>query len=580
MDIIKWAFKWSGLQKKRLYISFGMSVFFTAFIIIEPFIFSRIIDDVLLPGNYDDLLPLLLTALVIGILGMAAKYTGLMSQEFLSQEIVRGMRKDLFARVIKQSPIFFRRNKGGDLITKCTGDVDTIRHFFCWVVPSAFENTLLVLFALTVFIVIDPLYALSLILITPVIAVLAVRLGKRMRPVHMAVREQRAKLSTVVNENINGIRVVKAFCREPFEVEKFSRENEGFRDAQITATRTWLRFTPYIESASQFLGVITLVIGGIMVILGRITLGQMQIFLSLSWVLNQPIINMGIYVNDSQRFFASGEKLMELYYSRNDIQNPKNPAESTKISGDIKFDNVSFRANDTDILKDINIEIKAGTTVGFMGPTGSGKTVLASLIPRFMDVTKGAVLIDGVNTNQYALEDLRGSIGMTMQDVFLFSASVEENVAYGDPEASIERIRKSATIADADGFVSKLSDGYKTIVGERGTGLSGGQKQRISLARALLPNPSILILDDTTSAVDMETEAEIQKQLRELPQHVTTLIIAQRVSSISHADKIYILENGSISEEGTHDDLIAKKGYYQQTWLLQQGEYIGGAELG
>jgi len=289
---------------------------------------------------------------------------------------------------------------------------------------------------------------------------------------------------------------------------------------------------------------------------------------------------MGMLINDTQRFFASAEKLMEIHYSRNDVQSPEEPVDHPQISGDISLKNVSVRIDNIDILKDINIEIKAGSTVGFMGPTGSGKTVLASLIPRFMDVTRGAVLIDGVNTEHYVLEDLRKSIGMTMQDVFLFSASVEDNIVYGDPAASEERIIRSATAADADGFVKKLSDGYDTIVGERGTGLSGGQKQRISLARAILPQPTILILDDTTSAVDMETETEIQKQLKNLPYEITTIIIAQRVSSIHHADRIFIMEDGCVSEEGTHEELLEKKGYYHKTWLLQQGEYFGGVAHG
>ena len=580
MDIIKWAFKWAGVRKRRLYISFGMSLIFTGLLMVEPFIFSRIIDDVLIPGKYEGLLPLLITALSIGVVFMTAKYLGMTSQELLSQEIVRGMRRDLFSRLLDQSPGFFRQNRGGDLITKCTGDVDTVRHFFCWVVPGIFESTLMLCFAITIFFVIDPIYALCMLTVTPVIAILGVKLGKKMRPVHDAVREQRAALSTVVNENISGIRVVKAFCREPYETEKFNKENEKYRDVQIRAVKTWLKFAPYIESASQFIIVLNVVIGGIMVILERITLGQMQIFLSLSWALNMPIVNMGMYVNDTQRFLASGEKLMEIYYSRNDIKSPENPTVHPEISGDISFKNVSLKIDGIDILKDISIEIKAGTTVGFMGPTGSGKTVLASLIPRFMDVTRGAVLIDGVNTEHYSLKDLRSSIGMTMQDVFLFSASVEDNIAYGDSDAAMEHIEQAAIIADANQFIRKLSDGYQTIVGERGTGLSGGQKQRISLARALLPQPTILILDDTTSAVDMETETEIQKQLRDLQQSVTTIIVAQRVSSISHADKIYIIENGSVSEEGTHDELIAKEGYYQQTWLLQQGMYIGGAVNG
>ncbi len=580
MDGIKWAFRWAGRQKWRFYTGIFLSLVTVALVMAEPFIFSEIVDDVLMNGEVERLTPLLLTSLGIGAALVCVKYLATLSWEVLSQQIVQGMRRDLFSRIIAQAPEFFRRNAAGDLITKCTGDVDIARHFFCWVLPGMIESLLMAATTLVIFLIIDPLYALCLFVMAPVAAALALRLGKRMRPAHGAVREQRAVLSTVVNENINGIRVVKAFTREGFETEKFTRENERYRDAQLHANKTWLRFAPLIESVSQFLGVINLVVGGLMVISGRVTLGQMQIFTSLAWALNQPMVQMGMFINDAQRFFASCEKLIEIYYCRNPIQSPETPAKVSELRGDISFKNVSLQIGGTDILTDINIEIEAGKTVGFMGPTGSGKTVLASLVPRFADVTRGAVLVDGVNVEHYALPDLRGAVGMTMQDVFLFSAPVEDNIAYGASDAPFERIQKAAEAADADRFVTQLSDGYQTIVGERGTGLSGGQKQRVSLARALLPEPKILILDDTTSAVDMETEKLIQRRLRVLPRKATTLIIAQRVSSIRHADRIYILEDGRVAEQGTHEELMAAKGYYYQTYLLQQGEPAGGDDVG
>jgi ATP-binding cassette subfamily B protein len=567
----KWVIGWIGKQRWRMFAGMGLTAFSVGLLMAEPFIFRRVVDDVLLTGNFDDLVPLLSVALALALCYVVTRYITAIFWEIASQEMVFGLRRELFRRILGQTGGFFRKNAAGDLITKCTGDVDIVRHFFSWVTPHAFESALILVTVLVIFAVIDPLYTLFLFILAPLAAILGNRLGKKIFPAHIKVREARSRLSTVVSENISGNRVVKAFTRERFEIEKFETENRSFHDAQMEVNRVWLRFGPLIESTAQILSAVNLVVGGVMVVMGRITLGQMNIFLMLAWALNQPMVNMGMIINDAQRFFASAEKLEQLHYAPNDIQSPESPAETGPIQGDIAFHNVSLRIGGMDILKEVSLKIKAGQTVGFMGPTGSGKTMLASLIPRFADVTAGAVLVDGVNVEHYDLAKLRGAIGMTMQDVFLFSASVENNVAYGDPEAPMTRIENACRDADAAGFVSALPQGYETIVGERGTGLSGGQKQRLSLARALLPDPSILILDDTTSAVDMETEKSIQAHLKARQTGATTIIIAQRVSSISHADCIYIIEDGRVTEQGTHEELMKSKGYYYDTCVLQQG---------
>lgn len=571
MRSAKWVMGWLGRQRWRIYAGAGLITLAVGLVMIEPFIFKSIVNDVLMPGHYEQLVPLLAQSLAIAAAWMIVRFTNQMFWEVASQEIVYGLRGELFSRILAQTGSFFRKNSGGDLITKCTGDVDIVRHFFSWVTPHAFESALTLVAVLVVFAIIDPLYTFFLFILAPVTAILGHRLGNKIRPAHIKVREARSRLSTVVNENISGNRVVKAFAREQFEIEKFEAENQSFRDAQLEVNATWLRYAPLMESVSQILGAINLVVGGIMVVLGRISLGDLNIFLMLSWALNQPMLNMGAIINDAQRFFASAEKLEQLYYAYNDIRSPEKPAEIESVRGDIDFHNVSLELGGVSILKDIDLHIKAGQTVGFIGPTGSGKTMLVSLIPRFADVTKGSVLVDGINVEHFALPTLRSAVGMTMQDVFLFSASVESNVAYGDSEAPMERIEDACHTSDADSFVRRLPQGYDTIVGERGTGLSGGQKQRLSLARAVLPEPSILIFDDTTSAVDMETEKIIQSRLRAHKTKATTLIIAQRVSSIRHADFICVLQNGRIAEQGTHEDLMSLGGYYYETCRLQQG---------
>ncbi|GHU95292.1 ABC transporter ATP-binding protein [Clostridia bacterium] len=571
MESAKWVFGWIGRQRWRVVVSCVLLLLGVGLMMVEPFIFKSIVDDVIMKGEYERLLPLLLAALGFVLANLTVKYVNTIFWEISSQEIVYGLRSELFKRIMAQPQKFFRENTSGDLITKCTGDVDMVRHFICWVIPSAVESAFMIITVLVIFLAISPVYALCLFVLTPITAILAYLLGRKIRPAHNEVREQRAALSTVVNENISGTRVVKAFVREDFEMNKFMKENHGYRDSQLKVNAVWLKYNPFIEGVSQVLNAVNLVVGGVLVILTPLTLGEMQIFMALAWALNQPMINMSMIINDAQRFFAACEKLMYLYYRHNDIASPEKPAKVDEVRGGIRFDDVSLTLNGAKILHGIDLEIKPGQTVGFMGPTGSGKTMLASLIPRFADVSRGSVTVDGIDVRKYELTQLRGAVGLTMQDVFLFSASVENNVAYGKPDAPIEEIVAASVAADADSFVSKMQEGYSTIVGERGTGLSGGQKQRISLARALLPSPPILILDDTTSAVDMETEQYIQAQLKALPKRSTTLIIAQRVSSIKHADMIYIMDGGRIAERGTHDELMKLKGYYYETCILQQG---------
>ena len=560
-----------GKQKWKLILSIVLNIVGVVAMTFEPFIMSSIVDDVLMPQKFDELIPRLALAFGIGIIFMACRYFQSILGEQAAQAAVYNVRSALFQKLMKQTPGFYSTNRSGDLINKCTGDVDWMNHFICWVTPKWVEMVLMLAAALIVFLSINWVYTLILFAITPLSALVAMKLGRTVRPAFSDAREQLSRLNTVVQENISGNRVVKAFVREDYEMEKFQKENQEYKRLNIRANMIWLKYGPIIDSIASIITVLNLAVGGTMVALGNITLGELSLFLSLAWALNEPMILVGPLVNDTQRFLASCEKVMGLYFMKPDIESPSVDMAPETARGEVELKDVSLSYGSLKVLDHVDLHVKAGQTIGIMGPTGSGKTSLVNLIPRFVDATEGEVLLDGVNVKDYSLQTLRRRVGLTMQDVFLFSDTVESNIVYGVPDLPMEEVEKAAVAADAHSFISKMPDGYDTIVGERGTGLSGGQKQRISLARAIAKAAPVLILDDTTSAVDMETEQEIQKQLASLETQATTFIIAQRVSSVMHADKIIILDNGRIVEQGTHTELMKLKGYYYNTCILQHG---------
>ncbi|MDP4153969.1 MAG: ABC transporter ATP-binding protein, partial [Bacillota bacterium] len=480
ISCIKWALEWAGQKKWKLILAVSLVFISICIMIIEPFIFKIIIDEVLGKHEYEKLIPLLAAAIGVGVTYMLMKYIISILCEQASQHAIFDLKSDLFKRLLPQTNEFYQTHRAGDLITNMTGDIDLIRHFLSWVIPKWAECIFMIVIVLTVFISISPLYALCLFALTPFTVIFAIQLAKNVRPAYTEARNQLSILNTVVQENISGNRVVKAFAREDFEIEKFSKENNEYKARNIRANSIWLKYNPLIESISNLLSIVNLVVGGIMVISGKISLGQLNIFLSLAWALNDPMVLVGFVVNDTQRFLASAEKVMALYYTENKIVDADNANEAETLKGNIVFKNVTLKYGKIKVLDDISFEIKPGEIVGFMGPTGGGKTSLVSLISRFIDVTSGSVSIDNIDVKQYTLQSLRRNIALTMQDVFLFSDTIESNIAYGVPEASMDEVYAAANCADADSFISNMPDGYDTIVGERGTGLSGGQKQRIS----------------------------------------------------------------------------------------------------
>lgn len=540
---------------------------------VNPYLSGKIVDDVIKNGQTDLLMPLVIKLIIVTFLASVLNYFYKMIFEHISQNTVFQIRKDIYTQLQEQDFMYFDTTRTGDIMARLTGDTEAIRHFVAMIIFTVFNNFMLLIFALVMMFSINASLTVLMLAITPFIGFFAYQLSQTVRPAFMRIREKFSSLNSVVQENISGNRVVKAFAKELYEIEKFTVENDGYRQAHWTASRIWESYLPVLDGLASFMSVVLILVGGILVIKNKITLGQLVMFSGYLWALNNPMRSLGWIINDIQRFSASTEKIIELLQRSPRIKNVPNAIKNHKIRGNVTFRDVSFKYGRDYALHNINFSVKAGETVGIIGSTGSGKTSLVNLIPRFYDCNKGEVLIDGINVKELELHTLRSQIGIAMQDVFLFSNTIEGNIAYGKPEASMDETLWSASIAGVDEFIHKFPEGYDTIVGERGVGLSGGQKQRIALARALLTQTSILILDDTTSSVDMETEHRIHTALRSMNRKQTKFIIAHRISSVKDADIILVLDHGCIIEQGSHEELLAKRGTYYQIFQNQVGDF-------
>lgn len=547
--------------------------------IITPYFTQQIVDTFIVGENAAENLQngtdrlITMIALMIGftVIRCAIQYSANLSYEKSSQGLIYRIRKVLFDKIEQQDATFYDRFRTGDIMTRVTGDLDMIRHSVAWIIKTTLECIILFSVTTIYFISIDWIMAICMIALTPVILIITKKFKDVVGPFYVDLREKLSDLNTCAEENISGNRVVKAFAREEFEIDKFDKRNKGYNEANKKAAFTWLRFFPGLEITAQSLAVVCLICGGLFVIMGRITPGEYAAFSGLIWTISNPMRTLGNIVNDYQRFTASANKIIELYYAHPAIIDRADAVElGRRVEGKIEFRNVTFAYGKNEILKDISFTVNPGEKVAIMGATGSGKTTLINLIPRIYDVTDGEILVDGINIRMMKLKELRGSIGIATQDVLLYSDTIDGNICFGNVDLPEEEVKKYAQCADAHNFILKTSDGYDTIIGERGVGLSGGQKQRISLARALAVKPSILILDDTTSAVDLETEKRIQDALANLDYPCTKIIVAQRISSAKDADRIIILKDGKIAEMGTHDELIKTGGYYSEVYELQK----------
>ena len=569
---MKWF--WGFLRKYPFKLLGGLilTTFISVLAIVNPYVSGMIVDDVIQGGQYDLLWKLVLILLLVTLVRGVLRFFYQVIFEVCSQGVLYDMRDVVYRRLLTEDFAFYSKKKTGDLMSRQTGDMEAIRHFVAYIIYQVYENILLFCFALFMIFTVNVKLALCMLIVLPFTAITTAKQSKEVRPTFQRIRDCFSSLNAFVQENVSGNRVVKAFAKEDFEIEKFNKENDAYMDAQLNSSKVWMKYLPIFEVLAYVLNVVLMLYGGWMVITGEMTIGNLVTVNGYLWMLNAPLRMAGWWVNDTHRFITSVEKIYTTYVEEPLVKMPPAPVSRKHMEGNVEFRHVSYNADDEDIVKDINFAVKKGQTVGILGSTGAGKSTVMNLLCRFVDATSGEVLVDGVNVKDWNLYDLRDNIGMAMQDIFLFSDTIEGNIAYGRPNCTFEEIHEAAVMADANHFIKAMPEGYDTIVGERGVGLSGGQKQRISLARALLKKPSILILDDTTSAVDMETESYIQQQLGKLNGQCTIFVIAYRISSIKDADLILVMDNGRIIEHGTHQELLANNGYYASAFHHQYGE--------
>lgn len=536
-----------------------------------PAIIRQVIDVGLSGGNRQFILIAALLILGLGLIKALLSFRQQFLTEWVAHHVAYDLRNRLYDHIQRLSFTYHDHMPTGQLISRVIEDVRSLQNFAG---HGLIELARIIILLIGIgFLLFNRHPVLAAIAISPLIplVLLTTDFGKRVGRLFLAVDNTLGELSSILQENVLGVQVVRAFAQEKFETERFDQTNRKLFDRQITVVREWAKVMPSTIFLVTLGTILILWFGGQMVIRGEITVGELVAFNSYMLLLANPAQQLAWLVNAAGEAYAGLQRTFEILETESEIQSPSNPVICPTFRGEIQFENVSFHYNrdERPILTSINLKISPNQRVAIIGATGSGKTTLVNLIPRFYDVSEGAVKIDGIDVRHMDLKSLRRQIGIVLQTSLLFSTTIRENLAYGRPDASEEEIIAAAKAAQAHDFIMELPDGYDTVVGERGVTLSGGQRQRIAIGRALLMNPRILILDDSTSSVDTHTEHLIQKALSTLMEERTTLIIAQRLSTVKKADLILVMDNGRIVESGTHSELLALNGQYRQIYDLQ-----------
>ncbi len=538
---------------------------------VVPWLTRYIIDVAIIDEQWHLLLPAALAIVGAVTLQSLFAFVRQYSSAFLGQCVIYDLRNEMY-RHLHQLPFsFYDRQQTGHLMSRVTQDVETMRRFLGFGLVNMARCILMFIGVLIFLLYINTQLTLRVLLTVPALVVTVLMFSKRVRPMYRDLQQRLAVLTSVLQENVSGLRVVRSFAREDFEIDKFDETNWGYLQKNIETVRNWAFFFPLMNMISAMGTVIILWYGGRQVILGLMTIGWLVAYNQYLGMLLGPLRMMGWLVNLTERAIASGQRVFEILDTESDIAEKPDAVELDQARGHVVMQDVWFRYADGSkwVLHGINLEARPGQRVALLGATGSGKTTVINMIPRFYDPDKGKVLLDGYDLTDLGVASIRKTIGMVMQETFLFSAPIRENIAYGRPDACMQEIQAAAEAAQIHDFIKELPDGYDTVVGERGVGLSGGQKQRVAIARALLLNPPILILDDSTSSVDAETEQMIQAALDNLMEGRTSFIISQRLSSIRDADQIIVLDRGSVVQRGNHEELLREQGIYREVYELQ-----------
>jgi ABC-type multidrug transport system fused ATPase/permease subunit len=528
---------------------------------------AHVIDDAVIPRDAGKLWVFVWAIIGLGVLRAAFMGARRLISGKQALAVEMDMRQGLYRHLVRLSFGFYDRHQTGQLMSRATVDLQGVRFFLGYGLIFFFQNVLTVLSVTVVLFFFEWKLALIALAITPVLVVLAYRYSHVAHPTLRDVQQKLADVATVAEENIVGVHVVKSFAQEPQEQQKFVDRSEAVFQQTLRANRQRALYVPFISWVPMLAQAAVLLVGARMVTRGELTVGGFIAFNLYLGMLIMPLRSLGMWIGQAQRATASGERIFQVMDEPEEIADRPDAVELPEGGGHLRFEGVGFEyMAGRPVLQDIDLELAPGKTVALIGHTGSGKTTLTSLVPRFYDVTSGRVTLDGADVRDVKLNSLRRAIGVISQDPFLFSATVRENIMFGAPDLDDAEVVHIARLAQAHEFVNQLPDGYDTVIGERGITLSGGQRQRLAIARALAVDPRVLILDDATASVDASTEARIRVGLREAMRNRTTLIIAHRLSTIALADEIVVLDDGRIAGQGTHDELLATSQVYRDIY--------------